>query len=127
MMHRGTDGVLYVDYLGAIFEKFAPEEGEIIFDNAAGMRMKFTREGTAAGGLSASERAALKEELEELREKEAQKQRRQLSFEEGEGALVEDEPPQAVARSGRQQLHVAVERHLGVRVRVRVPAAARGC
>eukprot|EP00929_Paragymnodinium_shiwhaense_P114662 TRINITY_DN8312_c0_g2_i2.p1 TRINITY_DN8312_c0_g2~~TRINITY_DN8312_c0_g2_i2.p1 ORF type:complete len:840 (+),score=203.45 TRINITY_DN8312_c0_g2_i2:1686-4205(+) len=49
--------------------------------------------GSSAGAsdLSKQEREALQAELEELKEQESKRQRRRLAFEDGEGALVEDE------------------------------------
>mmetsp|Transcript_22767 Transcript_22767/g.35661 ORF Transcript_22767/g.35661 Transcript_22767/m.35661 type:complete len:220 (-) Transcript_22767:167-826(-) len=43
MMHRGPDGVLYVDFSGSIMEDFDPEGGEVTFNNSLGMRLKFVR------------------------------------------------------------------------------------
>jgi hypothetical protein len=44
MMHKDAQGVLYCDYMGSIIEApFQPEEGQVVFDNAMGIRMKWVR------------------------------------------------------------------------------------
>lgn len=60
-------------------------------------------EARIAGGssLSKSEREALERELEELQQKDAVRQRRRLAFEDGQGALLEDERAMGVEASER--------------------------
>eukprot|EP00960_Hanusia_phi_P000344 9556-Hanusia_phi.AAC.1 len=43
MMHRGSDGTLYVDYMGSILEDFDPDGGGVTFNNALNIRLKFLR------------------------------------------------------------------------------------
>jgi len=44
VMHRDEAGVLYVDFLGSIFENFAPESGEIRMNNAMGVEIVMERD-----------------------------------------------------------------------------------
>ena len=52
MMHKGPDGVIYVDYMGSMLEDFNPDGGEITFNNALNLRLKFLR-GWKKDGLPA--------------------------------------------------------------------------
>lgn len=83
--------------------------GRLRRDRMARLEAAMTGAGAAAGaagdgGLSTAQRAALQAELAELQQKESLRQRRRLTFEDGEGALVEDE---------RGLGYVAEERTLG--------------
>jgi len=43
VMHVDQTGVLYVDFMGSMFEDFAPETGFLTMNNAMGVRLTFQR------------------------------------------------------------------------------------